>query len=114
MNCVSFKCSFIIDLYSPVFSARIFMDHYKTSHGRGQNGTEDDLILLTDVMKEIDTYEAQNNLQLGPPLLSTLEHGGVTKKFSNSKEFDLEDSKGNLWPFLSKNSRVPEKKFLIS
>ena len=76
--------------------ARIFMDHYKTSHGRGQNGTEDDLILLTDVMKEIDAYEAQNNLQLGPPLMSTLDHGGVTKKFSHGKDFDIEDSKGIL------------------
>ena len=72
------------------------MDHYKTSHGRGQNGTEDDLILLTDVMKEIDAYEDQNNLQLGPPLMSTLDHGGVTKKFSHGKDFDFEDSKGIL------------------
>ena len=76
------------------YRARIFMDHYKTSHGRGQNGTEDDLILLTDVMKEIDAYEAQNNLQLGPPLMSTIEHGGVTKKFSNNRDINLEDSKG--------------------
>ena len=72
------------------------MDHYKTSHGRGQNGTEDDLILLTDVMKEIDAYEVQNNLQLGPPLMSTLEHGGVTKKFSSNKDINLEDNKGTL------------------
>ena len=71
------------------------MDHYKTSHGRGQNGTEDDLILLTEVMKEIDAYEAQNNLQLGPPLMSTVEHGGVTKKFSNNRDVTMfEDSKG--------------------
>ena len=85
-----------ITRFCVICRARIFMDHYKTSHGRGQNGTEDDLILLTDVMKEIDAYEAQNNLQLGPPLMSTLDHGGVTKKFSHGKDFDIEDSKGTL------------------
>ena len=73
------------------------MDHYKTSHGRGENGTEDDLILLTDVMKEIDAYEAKNNLQLGPPLMSNFEHGGgMPKKFIDNTETKLEDNKGNL------------------
>ena len=77
--------------------ARIFMDHYKTSHGRGENGTEDDLILLKDVMKEIDAYEAKNNLQLGPPLMSNFEHGGgTTKKFIDNTDANLEDNKGNL------------------
>ena len=77
--------------------ARIFMDHYKTSHGRGENGTEDDLILLTDVMKEIDAYEAKNNLQLGPPLMSNFEHGGgMTKKPIDNTDANLEDNKGNL------------------
>ena len=74
------------------------MDHYKTSHGRGENGTEDDLILLKDVMKEIDAYEAKNNLQLGPPLMSNFEHGGgMTKKFIDNPDANLENSKGNLF-----------------
>ena len=78
--------------------ARIFMDHYKTSHGRGENGTEDDLILLTDVMKEIDAYEAKNNLQLGPPLMSNFEHGVVmSKKFIDNPDASLENNKGNLF-----------------
>ena len=83
--------------YLVLVRARIFMDHYKTSHGRGENGTEDDLILLTDVMKEIDAYEAKNNLQLGPPLMSNFEHGGgMTKKPIENTDANLEDNKGNL------------------
>ena len=83
--------------YLLLVRARIFMDHYKTSHGRGENGTEDDLILLTDVMKEIDAYEAKNNLQLGPPLMSNFEHGGgMTKKFIDNTDANLEDNKGNI------------------
>ena len=83
--------------YLVLVRARIFMDHYKTSHGRGENGTEDDLILLTDVMKEIDAYEAKNNLQLGPPLMSNFEHGGgMRKKFMDNTDANLEDNKGNL------------------
>ena len=83
--------------YLVLVRARIFMDHYKTSHGRGENGTEDDLILLKDVMKEIDAYEAKNNLQLGPPLMSNFEHGGgMTKKLIDNTETKLEDNKGNL------------------
>ena len=81
--------------YLVLVRARIFMDHYKTSHGRGENGTEDDLILLTDVMKEIDAYEAKNNLQLGPPLMSNFGHGGgMTKKFIDNTDANLEDNKG--------------------
>ena len=82
--------------YLVLVRARIFMDHYKTSHGRGENGTEEDLILLTDVMKEIDAYEAKNNLQLGPPLMSNFEHGGgMTTKFIDNTNANLEDNKGN-------------------
>ena len=74
------------------------MDHYKTSHGRGENGTEDDLILLKDVMKEIDAYEAKNNLQLGPPLMSNFEDGGgMRKKFIDNTDANLENSKGELF-----------------
>ena len=81
--------------YLVLVRARIFMDHYKTSHGRGENGTEDDLILLTDVMKEIDAYEAKNNLQLGPPLMSNFEHGGgMTKKLIDNTDANLGDNKG--------------------
>ena len=84
--------------YLVLVRARIFMDHYKTSHGRGENGTEDDLILLKDVMKEIDAYEAKNNLQLGPPLMSNFEDGGgMRKKFNDNTDANLENSKGELF-----------------
>jgi hypothetical protein len=40
--------------------------HYKLEHGNGKYGGQDDVEILYDVMKEIEQYELDHELDLGP------------------------------------------------
>ena len=40
--------------------------HYKLEHGNGKYGGQDDVEILYEVMKEIEQYELDNELDLGP------------------------------------------------
>ena len=40
--------------------------HYKLEHGNGKYGGQDDVEILYEVMKEIEQYELDHELDLGP------------------------------------------------
>ena len=40
--------------------------HYKLEHGNGKYGGQEDVEILYEVMKEIEQYELDNELDLGP------------------------------------------------
>ena len=61
-----YKCKHC-DFTSPV-KEHVYNQHAIYIHGHV--GTEEgDLMQLTDVMQQIDDYEQENNLHLGPPLM---------------------------------------------
>ena len=46
--------------------SNVMHTHYKLEHGNGKYGGQDDVEILYEVMKEIEQYELDNELDLGP------------------------------------------------
>ena len=64
--------------YTSTTKEHVYIQH--SIHKHGKVGSEDDIEYLQDVMKQIDSYELENNLRLGPPLTPI-----GTKNRKNSK-----------------------------
>ena len=46
--------------------SNVMHTHYKLEHGNGKYGGQDDVEILYEVMKEIEQYELDHELDLGP------------------------------------------------
>ena len=78
--------------------------HYKLEHGNGKYGGQDDVEILYEVMKEIEQYELDHELDLGPFMIlrkdkSKMHFKPVVRKKHKQKtsteESDFKDGKSN-------------------
>ena len=74
--------------------------HYKLEHGNGKYGGQDDVEILYDVMKEIEQYELDHELDLGPFMIlrkdkSKMYFKPIVRKKNKLKATAQDGCKGN-------------------
>lgn len=88
--------------------------HYKLEHGNGKYGGQDDVEILYEVMKEIEQYELDHELDLGPFMILRKDKSKmyfkpiVRKKNKIKAAQDISAFKGGIRPSKGENEEEGE------